>query len=71
MPTDGLGVDQVFIGHFSGEIGANGAHPASHSREVIRLQSGLVRAEYSIGEIPQRAATFINQFITAKGNFSW
>ena len=35
--TDGLGADQVFIGCFSEEVGANVAYPAGYGREVIGL----------------------------------
>ena len=52
-----------------GKIGANTAYPAGHGREVIGLQPGLVISEYLTGETPQRASTFINQFIDVKGNF--
>ena len=54
-----------------GNIGANAAYPASHGREIIGLQLGLVRTEYPTGETPQWAATFINQFIVVMGNFPW
>ena len=68
-PTEDWEMAYSLSGISLGKIGANAAYPASHGREVIRLQSGLVKAEYLTGETPQRASTFINQFIDVKGNF--
>ena len=52
-----------------GKLGVNEAYAAGHGRDVFGLHSGLVRAEYPIGEIPQLAATFINQFLKVRDNF--
>ena len=54
-----------------GKIGANVTYTASHCREVIGLQLELVRGEYLTGDTLQRATTFVNQFVAAKGNFRW
>jgi len=52
-----------------GKISANAAYRVNHGIEVIGLQPELVRSEFLTGETPQRAATFINQFVAVKGNF--
>ena len=52
-----------------GKLGANEAYPAGHGRDVLGLHLGLVRAKYPIGETPQLAATFINQFLKVRGDF--
>ena len=69
MPADGLGFDQVFIDCSLGKISTSASHPTGHVKEMIRLQPRLVRAKYLTGEIPYRAATFINRFMVAKGDF--
>ena len=33
-----------------GKLGVNEAYPAGHERDVLGLQTGLVRAEYPTGE---------------------
>jgi len=50
-------------------LGGNEAYPAGHGRDVFGLHPGFVRAEYPIGETPQLAATFINQFLKVRGDF--
>jgi len=45
------------------------AYQIGQGRKTIGLQPGLVRAEYPTRETPQRVPTFINRFMTAKGDF--
>ena len=51
------------------KIGNNTPYLACHGKEMAKLQPGSLRAKYPTGETPQRAITFINQFVTVKGNF--
>jgi len=53
-----------------GKLGANEAYPAGQGRDVFGLHPGLVRAEYPTGKTLQLAATFINQFLKVRGDFS-
>ena len=52
-----------------GKLGANEAYSAGHGKDVFGLHPRLVRAEYPIGETPQLATTFINQFLKVRGDF--
>ena len=52
-----------------GKLGANEAYAAGHGRDIFWLHPRLDRAEYPIGETPQLAATFINQFLKVRGDF--
>jgi len=52
-----------------GKISNHAAFPASHSRDVVGLLSGLLRPEYPTGETPIQVNTLINQFMIAKGGF--
>jgi len=52
-----------------GKLGANEAYSAGHGKDVFGLHPRLVRAEYPIGETPQLATTFINQFLKVTGDF--
>jgi len=52
-----------------GTWGVNEAYAVSHGRDVFGLHPGLVRAKCLIGETPQLAATFINQFLKVRGDF--
>jgi len=53
-----------------GKLGAKEIHSAGHGKEVLGLFSRLVRSEYLRGETPQLGATFINQFMKVRGDFS-
>ena len=53
---------------FLGKIGAREAFAVDHGRDVLGLQSGLVRTKYPSGETPQLAATFIRQFLDVRGD---
>ena len=50
-------------------ISHHAAIPAGHDRNVVRVLSGLLKAEYPISETPRQASTFINQFMSVKGDF--
>ena len=52
------------------KLDVNEAYPAGHEKDVFGLYPEFVRAEYSIGETPQLATTFINQFLKVRGDFS-
>jgi len=51
------------------KISNHAAFLPDHSKVVVRLHLGLLRPEYSTGETPKQANTFINQFMAAKGDF--
>ena len=52
-----------------GKLGTNEAYAASHGGDAFGLQPRLVKVEYPMGETPQLAATFINQFLKVRGDF--
>jgi len=52
------------------KLGINEAYAADHGREVSGLHPGLVKAEYPTGETPQLTATYINQFLKVRDDFS-
>jgi len=58
-------ISSVFIS----KLDAKEAYPTGHEKDVFSLYPRLVRAEYPIGETPQLATTFINQFLKVRGDF--
>ena len=52
-----------------GKLGANEAYASDHGRNIFGLHPRLVRDEHWIGETPQLATTFINQFLKVRGYF--
>ena len=67
LPTDGLGVE--YSSTAIEKITNHTVVPAGHSRDVVRLLSGLLRSEHPRGETPKQAGTFIFQFMEAKDGF--
>ena len=65
-----MGTDKGAVRNFSlGQISRQAAISARHGRNVVGLLPGSLKADYLIGKTADQAVTFINQFMTVKGNF--
>ena len=58
-----------FSGVILGKIGAHEAYTFGNGRNVLGLQTGLVKAEYLMGETLLLTATFIKQFLDVGSDF--
>ena len=66
----GWDLSKFVSGMSLGKLGVKEAYVAGHGKDIFGMYSGLFRAEYPKGEIPQLATTFINQFLKVRDDFS-